>query len=577
MIKRFAKYYKPHMALFIVDFTCAFIVSCMDLVFPLVVKWVIDDVLPSKNMRLLIWIGIGLLGLYILRYVFDYIVTYWGHVLGTRIEYDMREQLFSHIQKLSFTYFDNTKTGHIMSRIVNDLFEIAELAHHGPEDLFTAGVTLTGSFVIMMLLNWKLALITFALVPFMTIFAIKKNKQLQQVFRDLRIKIADINAQVEDSISGVREVKSFTNEGYEQDKFREGNTNYKEARQKGYKVMGQFFPGINLYSNLINLVVLVFGGIFIYYDQLSPGDLMGFLLFVSMFLQPVRKISVLLENYQKGMAGFARFVEIIDMHPDITDRKNAKRVGRLEGDIEFKDVTFSYNNKKNVLENLSFTIKKGQTVAIVGPSGGGKTTLCSLIPRFYEIDRGKIEIGGIDIRDVTQKSLRKNIGLVQQNVFLFSGTVKENIAYGKLDATDGEIVQAAKNANAHDFIMSLENGYDTYVGERGVKLSGGQKQRIAIARIFLKNPPILILDEATSALDNQTERMIQHSLNRLSQERTTLVIAHRLATVVNADRIIVLTDQGIVEQGTHRELMEKAGLYSHLYNMQFQDITQQDF
>lgn len=569
MIKRFSKYYKNHLPLFYLDFSCAFLMASLELFFPTVVRRLIDDILPSKNLSLVIWTGVGLLVLYVVKAVLEYIVDYWGHVLGTRIEYDMRKDLFNHIHKLSFSYFDNTKTGHIMSRIVNDLNEISELAHHGPEDLFIAAVTLIGSFVILLNLYWPLALITFSIVPIMLGFAILKNKRMQSAFREMRIKLADVNAQVEDSVSGARVVKSFTNEWYEEEKFEKGNMNFRQSREGAFRVMAEFFSGVNLFSNLINVAVMVFGGIFVYYDKMTPGMLIGFLLYVSNFLQPIRRLTSLIENYQKGMSGFTRFIETLELQPDIVDHEKAVDIERVDGEITFDDVTFSYNNKGNILENISLSIKPGETIAFVGPSGGGKTTLCSLIPRFYEIDKGSLMVDGVDIKMITQRSLRENIGIVQQDVFLFSGTVRENIAYGHVGSTNEEIIDAAKKANAHEFIMALENGYDTYIGERGVKLSGGQKQRLSIARIFLKNPPILILDEATSALDNETEKVIQKSLFDLAENRTTLIIAHRLATIRNADRIVVLADDGIVEEGNHADLLKKDGVYARLYKAQF--------
>lgn len=569
MLKRFVKYYRPHLPLFILDFSCAFAIAGLDLVFPVAVQWIIDQIFPQHDLALLARICAGLLGLYLLRALLQYIVDYWGHVLGVRMEYDMRQDLFDHIQKLSFRYFDKTKTGHIMSRLVNDLNEISELAHHGPEDLFIATVTLTGAFIIMMMLNWKLALLVFLPIPAMIWFAVSKNKEMQTTFRNVRLKVADINARVEDSISGVRVVKSFTNEWYEKEKFERDNLNFRRSKQKSFRVMAQFFSGINLFSNLISLIVLFFGGYFIYRGELTLGVLVGFLLYVNMFLQPIRRISVLVETYQRGMAGFHRFVETLQIEPEIVDHKEARPAGRLKGEIVFDNVTFSYNRDKNILEDISLRIAPGETVALVGPSGAGKTTLCNLIPRFYDLQKGSIKIDGTDIRDFTQRSLRQNIGIVQQDVFLFTGTIRENIAYGKIETTDEEIVAAAKQANAHDFIMELEKGYDTYTGERGVMLSGGQRQRIAIARIFLKNPPILILDEATSALDSETEAMIQEALSELSQDRSTLVIAHRLATVRRAHRIIVLTDDGIVEEGTHAQLLKKNGYYARLYRAQF--------
>ncbi len=569
MLKRFVKYYRPHLPLFILDFSCAFAIAGLDLVFPVAVQWIIDQIFPQHDLDLLARICAGLLGLYLLRALLQYIVDYWGHVLGVRMEYDMRQDLFDHIQKLSFRYFDKTKTGHIMSRLVNDLNEISELAHHGPEDLFIAAVTLCGAFIIMITINWQLTLLAFMIVPVMIWFAVVKNKQMQDTFRDVRLKVADINARVEDSISGVRVVKSFTNEWYEKEKFERDNRNFRRSKQRSFRVMAQFFSGVNFFSNLINLVVLSFGGYFVYRGQITLGTLVGFLLYVNMFLQPVRRISILVETYQRGMAGFHRFVETLQIKPDIVDRKDARPAGRLRGEIVFDRVTFSYNRDRSIIENVSLHIAPGETVALVGPSGAGKTTICNLIPRFYDVQKGSIRIDGVDVRDFTQRSLRQNIGIVQQDVFLFTGTIRENIAYGKIDTTDEEIIAAAKQANAHEFIMELEKGYDTYAGERGVMLSGGQRQRIAIARIFLKNPPILILDEATSALDSETEAVIQDALFKLSQNRTTLVIAHRLATVRRADRILVLTDDGIVEEGTHAQLLEKDGYYARLYRAQF--------
>jgi len=574
MIKSFIKYYKPHLPLFILDFSCAFIMAGMDLIFPFVVGMMIDDILPNRNLKIIVWIGVGLLLLYIVRSVLQYIVDYYGHVLGARMEYDMRKELFNHLNKLSFNYFDNTKTGHIMSRLVNDLNEISELAHHGPEDLFIVIVTLIGTFFIMISIHWQLTLITFSVLPIVLLFTILKNRKMQNAFRALRVKLADINSQVEDSISGVRVVRSFTNESYEAEKFEVGNDSFKQTKENTFKVMAEFFSGVSFFANFIHLVVLTFGGLYIYNGSMSIGDLVKFLLYVSLFLQPIRKITILIENYQKGMACFHRFVETMEIDPEIVDSPGAIEIPSAQGTLAFEDVTFSYNNRENILKNISFKINHGETVAIVGPSGAGKTTLCSLIPRFYEIDSGKIKIDDIDIKDIKQTSLRQNIGIVQQDVFLFSGTVKENIAYGKIDATDEEIIAATKRANAHGFIMNLENGYDTYIGERGVKLSGGQKQRVSIARIFLKNPPILILDEATSALDNETERVIQESLSELSHNRTTLIIAHRLATIKMADRIMVLTEDGIVEEGSHEFLLEKDSIYARLYKAQFSEMPQ---
>ena len=571
VLRKFIRYYKPHKKLFILSFSCSFLMSMLDLIFPFVVSRMIDDILPSRNLDLILMVAGGMLVVYILRYILQYTVDYWGHVLGTRMEHDMRRDLFNHVNRLSFNYFDNTKTGHVMSRLVNDLHEISELAHHGPEDIFIASVTLLGSFIILLNIHWPLALITFAIVPIMLIFAVLKNKRMRHAFMEMRIKIADVNAQAEDSISGVRVVKSFANEGFEEAKFAVGNKNFREAREGAFKVMAEFFSGIHFFSNLIHLLVLVAGGLFIYNGQMQTGQLVGFLLYVSMFMQPIRRITALIENYQKGMSGFQRFYDTLQINPDISDKKNAVELKNVYGDIHFDRVTFNYGSDQSVLEDIDLRIQPGETLAIVGKSGGGKTTLCNLIPRFYEVEKGAIKIDGHDIRDFTQKSLRENIGIVQQDVFLFSGSVKDNITYGNIDATDKEIIDAAKKANAYDFIMNLQDGFDTYIGERGIKLSGGQKQRLAIARIFLKNPAILLLDEATSALDNETERIIQKALRELSKDRTTIAIAHRLSTIKDADRIIVLTEEGIIEEGSHEVLMKKNGEYRKLYDSQFRE------
>jgi ATP-binding cassette subfamily B protein len=568
LLKRFSQYYKPHMKLFTLDFGCALLMSILDLIFPALVALIIDDAIPEKNLRLLIIISIIMLALYILRALFNYIVSYWGHVLGVRIESDMRSDLFNHIQKLSFNYFDNTKTGHIMSRLVNDLFDIAEFAHHGPEDIFIAIITLLGALVIMFSINWQLALIIAILIPIMLYFTIVKNRKMRKVFKEMRIKIADINAQIEDSISGIRVVKSFGNEWYEENKFQIGNDSYKTTKEESYKVMGEFHTGINFFSHMLQLAIVFFGGLFVYYQQISIGVLVQFHLYISIFIEPIKRIANFIEIFQKATSGFNRFTEILDINPDIVDSPWAKNIGKLSGEIIFNNVHFNYNDDEQVLKNINLKIHTGETIAFVGPSGAGKTTICSLIPRFYEVSEGNILLDNTDIRDIKLRNLRDNIGIVQQDVFLFSGTISENIRYGNINATQEDVINAAKLANAHEFIMKLPNGYDTYTGERGVKLSGGQKQRISIARIFLKNPSILILDEATSSLDNENEKIIQSSFEHLSKNRTTLVIAHRLTTIKGADRIIVLTDEGIHEQGTHEELIALNGLYKNLHDAQ---------
>jgi ATP-binding cassette, subfamily B, bacterial len=561
------------MKLFILDMVCAFFISVLDLVFPVVTKNFINDYIPNGNIDLLYKWTIYLAILFVLRYISQYIVNYYGHVVGVRIEHDMRKDVFAHLQTLSFTYFDNNKTGHIMSRIVNDLREITELAHHGPEDLFISLVMLIGSFIILLRIEWRLTLIIFAFVPLMIWFAISKRNKMSESFRQVRKRIANVNSQLENSISGIRVAKSFTNEDYEIEKFAENNMEFREAREASYKVMAEFMSGINFMSNMLNLIVLSLGGIFVYKKYIDYGELVAYLLFVNYFLQPIRRLTEFAQQYQDGMTGFERFIEIMNIEPDIKDKEDAIELKDVKGEIEFKDVSFSYSNgKKTVFSGINLDIKQGKTVAIVGPSGAGKTTLCHLIPRFYEIDEGQILIDGVDIRDIKLRSLRQNIGLVQQDVFLFTGTIKDNILYGNPEASDEEIVEAAKKASIHDFIMTLPNGYDTYIGEKGVMLSGGQKQRISIARLFLKNPPILILDEATSALDNETEIAIQKSLEELSHGRTVLVIAHRLSTIKNADEIVVLTNKGIEEKGKHEELLEKKGVYANLYKSQFKEL-----
>lgn len=570
MIKRFFSYYKPHKKLFTIDFSSAIVVALLELAFPLAVSWFIDDLLPDENWSMIVSVGIGLLALYLLSMFLQYIVNYWGHMLGINIETDMRQQLFQHVQKQSFRFFDNTKTGHIMSRVTNDLFDIGELAHHGPEDAFIAIMTFVGAFWIMLTVNVQLALVTFLVVPFLVWLITYCNIHMNKAWTRMYGVIADINARVEDSVSGARVVQSFTNEKFEVERFTTNNKKFRIAKLAAYKVMSYTSAGMYMMTRLFVLIVLVYGAWLSFKGVLSYGELVLFVLYVNVLFKPIDKISALMELYPKGMAGFKRFTELIDSIPEVQDKADAIAVGSLSGDIAFENVSFAYDHSKQVLKNINLNIHAGETVAFVGPSGAGKTTICSLIPRFYDVDEGSIKIDGMDLRGMTKHSLRSNIGIVQQDVFLFTGTLKENIAYGKLDATDEEIVEAARQAHLEDFIQSLPDGYETQIGERGLKLSGGQKQRLAIARMFLKNPPILILDEATSALDTETELIIQNALNELAKNRTTLIIAHRLATIRNADRIVVVTEDGIAEEGGHDELIRRGGIFAHLHGVQYQ-------
>ena len=569
MIRRFFSYYKPHRRLFIIDFTSAVIVAILELAFPVAVQWFIDDLLPGNNWDVIIKVSVGLFFIYLLSTFLQYIVTYWGHKLGLNIETDMREELFHHVQKQSFRFFDNTKTGHIMSRITNDLFEIGELAHHGPEDFFIAIMTFIGAFWIMLTINVQLALIILFVVPVLIFFMTYSNIKMSKAWRKMYEDIAGVNARIEDAVSGARVVQSFTNEAHEMERFTDNNQIFRRSKLTAYKVMAFVNSNIYMLMRFITLIVLIVGAWLSFSGKLSYGELVAFVLYVNVLFKPIEKISALLELYPKGMAGFRRFIDLLDVSPDVKDKKGAKNISLVKGNISFEDVTFTYEKTQEpVLNGLSFHIKAGETIAFVGPSGAGKTTICSLIPRFYDVQKGAITIDGIDIRDMTMRSLRKQIGIVQQDVFLFTGTLRENIAYGKLDATDEEVKAAAKLAHMEEFIAELPNGYETQVGERGLKLSGGQKQRIAIARMFLKDPAILILDEATSALDTETEAIIQDALMNLAKDRTTLIIAHRLATIKHADRIMVVTKDGIEEEGTHEELIAKGGTFAHLHDIQ---------
>jgi ATP-binding cassette subfamily B protein len=569
VIRRFFTYYIPHKKLFYLDFCCAVIAALLELGFPMAVQWMIDSLLPTGNWTMVIWAGMGLFAMYLISMGMHFIVNYWGHKLGINIETDMRKELFTHVQKLSFRYFDNTKTGHILSRITNDLFEVGELAHHGPEDLFIALMTFIGAFGIMMTVNAELAVITLLVIPFLVLLIVFFNIKLNRAAASMFASIADVNARVEDSISGIRVVQSFTNEEYEVHRFQENNNKFRLAKLRSYLAISLSSSGMYMLTRLISLIVLVCGAWFAYKGVLTYGELVAFLLYVNIFLKPIDRINAFMEGYPKGMAGFKRYCELLDTEPDVKDEPDAMEVGRLRGDIEFHEVTFGYENEAKVLRGVNLQVVAGETIALVGPSGAGKSTLCSLIPRFYEVDEGVITIDSIPIRLMTQRSLRSQIGIVQQDVFLFNGTIRENIAYGALGAHDSEIMEAARRAHLEAFIDMQREGLDTIIGERGLKLSGGQRQRLAIARMFLKNPPILILDEATSALDTETESIIQQALVELAENRTTLVIAHRLATIRHADRILVVTEDGIAEEGKHDELLAVDGVYARLHRAQF--------
>ena len=569
MLAKFFSYYKPHKRLFIIDFSSAIFVAILELAFPLAVQWFIDTLLPTNEWGTIVKVSVLLLIVYILSSILNFIVNYLGHKLGINIETDMRQDLFNHFQKQSFRFFDNNKTGHLMSRITNDLFDIGEFAHHGPEDFFIAIMTFIGAFTIMFNVNPTLALVALVAVPFLIWIVTFSNKKMNEAWKEMYGKIADVNGRVEDSVAGIRVVQSFTNESFEMERFREQNGLFKTAKLFGYKVMAGTHSGIYMMTRLLTLVVLVVGAWLSFNNKLSYGELVSFVLYTNVLIKPIDKISALLELYPKGMAGFKRFQDMLNEQPEVQDRPNAIAVPYLHGDIQFENVTFGYEKDKVILDNISFNLKAGEMTAFVGPSGAGKTTICSLIPRFYDVTSGSISIDGIDIRDMTKSSLREQIGIVQQDVFLFTGTIRENIAYGKRGATEDEILDALKKAHLEEFVNNLAEGLDTQIGERGLKLSGGQKQRLAIARMFLKNPPILILDEATSALDTETEKIIQDSLAELAENRTTLVIAHRLATIKDADRVIVVTTKGIEEDGSYNELIDDNGIFAKLHHHQY--------
>lgn len=565
MLKKFVSYYKPYKKLFFLDLFVATISALCDLFYPMITREIANNSIPNREIRAIgVFAGV-LLVIYLIKMLCAYFMQYWGHLVGVGMQADMRRDIYKHLQNLPIRYFDNNQTGSIMSRIVNDLQDISELAHHGPEDLFISFFMIIGAFAMLIRINIQLTLIIFCLLPLILLYSMFQRKRLLAVFMKTREKTGDINARLQNSISGIRVSKAFVINENERERFEKDNQKFVEAKSKSYKIMAEYTAGVGFLTDLLDYVVLIFGGLFTYWGKIGIGDFLAYLLYIKIFTQPIKRLIAFVEQFQNGMSGFKRFMELIGEEEE-GDKVNAIDMGKVEGEIDLQNVSFDHEDK-SVLKNISLKISKGKMLALVGPSGGGKTTLCNLIPRFYNIKSGDIKIDGKSIYDVKLESLRKNIGIVQQDVFLFTGTIKENILVGNSEATNEEVMIAAKKANIHDLIMEMPEGYNTYVGERGVKLSGGQKQRIAIARIFLKNPPILILDEATSALDNITERLIQNSLEELCKGRTTIVVAHRLSTIQNADEIIVLTDNGIEERGTHQELLANKGFYHKLYNM----------
>ena len=566
MIRKFLSFYKPYIGLFALDMGCTVSIAAVELIFPVATRYAINELLPQSAYTAFFWLMAVLLIGYVVRACLQFVVSYWGHTMGVYMETDMKRELFTHMQKLPFSFFDQNRTGSLMSRITSDLFEIVELAHHGPEDVVISVIELVGAIVIMWTLQWEMAVLLLILAPLILLFTAWRRKRMAKSSREVKEKIGVINSDIESSISGARVAKAFTNEAYEVEKFERGNQQYKTARKTFYREMGIFHSGMEFFTSLFQIAVIALGGFLIMRDGMELVDLLTFSLYVGTFIAPIRRLANFAEQYNVGMAGFKRFCELLSIEPEIADKEDAQTLSDVRGDVRYENVTFSYNEGESVLADVSLSIKAGKTVALVGPSGGGKTTLCHLLPRFYESTAGTITVDGSDIRDVTLSSLRQAVGIVQQEVLLFADTIRENIRYGRLDATDEEEEEAARLAEIHDDILQMPDGYDTYVGERGLRLSGGQKQRVSIARIFLKNPPILILDEATSALDTVTEAKIQASFERLSRNRTTLVIAHRLSTIRHADSIVYIDQNGIREQGSHEELMARNGLYAKLYN-----------
>lgn len=569
--KKFFGYYKPYLPMFAADMFCALLAAAVALIIPLIVRYITGTVIyepPGQALNVILKLSLVLVSLVLLEAACNFFIATVGHIMGAKMEADMRTEIFDHYQKLSFSFYDDQKIGQLMSRVTNDLFEITELFHHGPEDVVISVIKFVGSFVILWNVHKGLTISAFIILPFMFLYALYFNRKMKTAFKQNRARIADINAQLEDSLAGIRVVKSFVNEDVEKEKFGRGNQAFLESKKKTYFVMGTYHSGLGAFTTLITVIVVVSGAVFLTKGTMKIADLVTFMMYISTFTEPVKKLINFTEQFQNGASGYDRFLEILTIEPDVKDLPNAVDMEHAEGNITFENVAFHYKDgSHNVLQNLNLNIHAGEYVALVGSSGAGKTTLCNLIPRFYEISEGDILIDGKNIRELTLKSLRNNIGIVQQDVYLFAGTVMENIRYGKPGATDEEVYEAARNANAHEFIMQLPNGYETDIGQRGVKLSGGQKQRLSLARVFLKNPPILIFDEATSALDNESEKIVQESLEKLAKNRTTLVIAHRLSTIRNAERILVLTEDGIAEEGTHEELMKNQKLYAHFYNL----------
>lgn len=575
VMKKFIGYYKPYKKIFFIDMFCAMMISLIDLAFPQILNYLNDTLyLDTKEAILnsLLYLFIGLLIMYIVRAVCRFYVSGQGHIMGARMESDMRQDLFDHYEKLSFSYYDKNNTGEMMSRLVSDLFDISEFAHHGPENLFISLLKIIGSFVLLSFIHIPLTLILLSVTLIMLVFSYYQNKRMQATFTDNRRKIAGVNASLQDSLAGIRVVKSFANEDLEREKFYQSNDRFLKSKENNYNIMGIFYGGNNFFQGLLYLVILVAGGYFVAMGTLDPVSLATYALYINIFVAPIEILVEFTEMFQKGFSGFKRFLEVIETAPEIVDRPDAKELKDVKGVIDYQDVSFAYTDEEPVLNHVNIHIEAGKSVALVGPSGGGKTTLCSLLPRFYDVGDGSISIDGEDIRNFTLHSLRSSIGIVQQDVYLFAGSIRDNIAYGKPTASDEEIIEAAKKANIHDFIEALPDGYDTYVGERGTRLSGGQKQRVSIARVFLKDPKILILDEATSALDNESERHIQKSLEELAKNRTSITIAHRLSTIRNADEIIVITENGMEERGTHKELLAKNGVYANYYRLQFEGL-----